>query len=90
MIGREGDLSIDGNPYLHRHFLRLEHRDGLWWLVNVGVRLAATVSSAGGAVPAPVLLARGAVGGAAQASGEVGLIVLPLRMRRVRRERHAR
>lgn len=50
IIGREGDLEIDDNPYLHRHFLELKHRDGLWWLSNIGVRLAATVSSAGGAV----------------------------------------
>jgi hypothetical protein len=50
IIGREGDLEIDDNPYLHRHFLELQHRDGLWWLANVGIRLAATVSSAGGAV----------------------------------------
>jgi hypothetical protein len=50
IIGREGDLEIDDNPYLHRHFLELRHRDGLWWLANVGVRLAATISSAGGAV----------------------------------------
>ncbi len=50
IIGREGDLEVDDNPYLHRHFLELRHRDGLWWLANVGVRLAATISSAGGAV----------------------------------------
>ena len=50
IIGREGDLEIDDNPYLHRHFLELQLRDGLWWLANVGIRLAATVSSAGGAV----------------------------------------
>jgi hypothetical protein len=50
IIGREGDLEIDENPYLHRHFLELQFRDGLWWLANVGVRLAATVSSGGGAV----------------------------------------
>lgn len=50
IIGREGDLEIDDNPYLHRHFLELRHRDGLWWLANIGVRLAATISSAGGAV----------------------------------------
>jgi hypothetical protein len=50
IIGREGDLAIDDNPYLHRHFLELQYRDGLWWLANVGVHLAATISSAGGAV----------------------------------------
>ena len=49
-IGRDGDLEIDDNPYLHRRFLELAFHDGLWWLANVGVRLAATVSSAGGAV----------------------------------------
>lgn len=50
IIGREGDLEIDDNPYLHRHFLELQYRDGFWWLANVGVLLAATISSAGGAV----------------------------------------
>lgn len=49
-IGREGDLMIDDNQYLHRHFLQLAFVDGLWWLTNVGGRLAATVSSAQGAV----------------------------------------
>jgi hypothetical protein len=43
-IGREGDLRVEDNPYLHRHFLRIEHADGLWWLVNVGSQLSATVT----------------------------------------------
>ena len=43
-IGREGDLRVEDNPYLHRHFLRIEHTDGLWWLVNVGTQLTATVT----------------------------------------------
>lgn len=50
VIGREGDLTVDDNQYLHRAFLEVHHRDGLWWLANVGSRLSATVSSAGGAV----------------------------------------
>ncbi|WP_232531929.1 FHA domain-containing protein [Microbacterium halophytorum] len=49
-IGREADLEIDDNQYLHRVFLEVSFRDGLWWLANVGSRLSATVSSAGGAV----------------------------------------
>ena len=49
-IGREGDLAVDDNPYLHRAFLEIAQRDGLWWLTNVGTRLSATLSSAGGAV----------------------------------------
>jgi len=45
-IGREGDLVLDPtNPFLHRVFLIIEFRDGLWWLDNVGSRLAATVSA---------------------------------------------
>jgi len=24
-VGREGDLALDDNPFLHRHFLVLEH-----------------------------------------------------------------
>ena len=43
-IGREGDLRVEDNPYLHRHFLRIEHAEGLWWLVNVGTQLTATVT----------------------------------------------
>ncbi|WP_240921223.1 hypothetical protein [Microbacterium excoecariae] len=49
-IGREGDLEVDDNPYLHRTFLELAYAEGLWWLSNIGSRLSATVSSAGGAV----------------------------------------
>jgi hypothetical protein len=44
VIGREGDLAIDDNPYLHRHFLRLHYAEGLWWLSNIGSQLSATIS----------------------------------------------
>lgn len=49
-MGREGDVVIDENPYLHRRFLRLEHHDGLWWLANVGSQLSATVADHDGRV----------------------------------------
>jgi len=49
-IGREGDLAVDDNPYLHRSFLEISCANGMWWLANVGSRLSATVSSANGAV----------------------------------------
>lgn len=42
-IGRDADLDIDDNPYLHRRFLMLHHEDGLWWLSNVGSHLSAGV-----------------------------------------------
>lgn len=47
-IGREGDLEVDENPYLHRKFLEISYQDDLWWLTNVGSRLSATVSDAEG------------------------------------------
>ena len=51
-VGREGDLAIDDNLFLHRTFLTIEHAAGLWWLSNVGSRLTATVTDAGGRVQA--------------------------------------
>lgn len=49
-VGREGDLAIDDNPYLHRRFLRVTQDDGIWWLSNVGSLISATVCDAGGGV----------------------------------------
>lgn len=58
LIGREGDIVIDDNPYLHRGFLELTF-DRLWWLRNVGTTLSATISDDVGAMHA--WLAPGAV-----------------------------
>ncbi|MBE7699292.1 hypothetical protein H9623_03085 [Oerskovia sp. Sa1BUA8] len=49
-IGRDGDLEIEDNPYLHRHFLRVTHESGIWWLANVGSLISATVCDTGGGV----------------------------------------
>ncbi|MGZ0712043.1 hypothetical protein ACWPKO_27280 (plasmid) [Coraliomargarita sp. W4R53] len=51
-VGREGDLAIDDNLFLHRHFLSIENVDGLWLLSNVGSRLAATVTDSASRVQA--------------------------------------
>ncbi|HET8929847.1 MAG TPA: hypothetical protein VFN21_04235 [Acidimicrobiales bacterium] len=51
LLGREGDIVIDENPYLHRSFLELAF-DRLWWLRNVGSTLSATVSDDAGAMHA--------------------------------------
>ncbi|WP_407939803.1 FHA domain-containing protein [Microbacterium pygmaeum] len=51
-VGREGDLAIDDNLFLHRHFLVIEKVEGLWLLSNVGSRLSATVTDSGGRVQA--------------------------------------
>ncbi|MDR0285638.1 MAG: hypothetical protein LBI33_12255 [Propionibacteriaceae bacterium] len=42
-IGREGDLGLDHNPYLHRRLLRLAYENDFWWLANVGGGIGATV-----------------------------------------------
>ncbi|MFT4229306.1 MAG: hypothetical protein QM602_03350 [Microbacterium sp.] len=51
-VGREGDLAIDDNLFLHRTFLAIDDVDGLWLLSNVGSRLTATVTDAAGRVQA--------------------------------------
>jgi hypothetical protein len=52
LVGREGDLAIDDNLFLHRHFLEIAEIGGLWWLANIGSRLQATVTDASGGVQA--------------------------------------
>ncbi|WP_407358630.1 hypothetical protein LTA6_000697 [Microbacterium sp. LTA6] len=52
IVGREGDLELDENLFLHRHFLEISDDDGLWWLANVGTRLTATVTDSVGGVQA--------------------------------------
>ncbi len=47
-IGREGDLSVDDNQFLHRRFLILQQQGDLWILNNVGTQLTATVSDESG------------------------------------------
>lgn len=51
-VGREGDLAIDENLFLHRHFLEISHTAGLWWLANIGSRITATVTDSAGGVQA--------------------------------------
>lgn len=51
-VGREGDLELDDNLFLHRHFLEIFQGEGLWWLANVGSRLTATVTDSSGGVQA--------------------------------------
>lgn len=51
-IGREADVSVDDNHFLHRRFLTVSCVDGLWVLRNVGTHLTATVSDVSGLVQA--------------------------------------
>ena len=43
-IGREGDLALDDNQFLHRRFLVLHQHADIWAISNVGTQLTATVS----------------------------------------------
>lgn len=45
-VGRDGDIQVDDNPFLHRRLLHLSFADGLWWITNTGSRLSATVCDA--------------------------------------------
>jgi hypothetical protein len=47
-IGRDADLTVDDNPYLHRRFLEIRHEHGMWWLANLGGQLSATTSEGEG------------------------------------------
>jgi hypothetical protein len=51
-IGREAQLAIDDNPFLHRTFLVLAQQSGIWFLSNVGTQLSATVSDSRGQMEA--------------------------------------
>lgn len=43
-FGREADLTLDeDNQYLHRLLGRIEHRQGVWWLINTGSRVPLVV-----------------------------------------------
>ena len=47
-IGREADLALDDNQFLHRRFLVLHQQGDIWAISNVGSQLTATVSDEAG------------------------------------------
>jgi hypothetical protein len=52
-IGREADLTIDeDNPFLHRRFLTIVQVESMWWLMNIGARLSATLTDGNGSMQA--------------------------------------
>ncbi|MGY5765862.1 hypothetical protein ACXET9_11740 [Brachybacterium sp. DNPG3] len=52
-IGRDADLSVDeDNPFLHRRFLQIVQVESMWWLVNIGSRLSATITDGTGSMQA--------------------------------------
>jgi len=52
-IGREADLTVDeDNAFLHRRFLTIVQVESMWWLVNIGSRLSATITDGSGSMQA--------------------------------------
>ena len=52
VIGRDADIAVDDNPFLHRQFLEISDQGDLWWLSNVGTLLSATVADEFGGLQA--------------------------------------
>ncbi len=47
-IGRDADLVIDDNPYLHRRLATITHEAGVWWLANSGATTGLSLSAGSG------------------------------------------
>lgn len=47
-IGREADLVVDENPYLHRRLATITHDGAAWWLDNTGSSIALSLSAGNG------------------------------------------
>lgn len=47
-VGRDADLVVDDNKFLHRRLLEITRYEGIWLLRNVGARLAVTVTDGAG------------------------------------------
>lgn len=58
-FGREADLEIDSNPYLHRLLGRFVQRGGHWWLDNLGSAIALQIHDLSGSSSAVVAPGRG-------------------------------
>lgn len=49
-IGRDADLVVDDNPFLHRRLVELAWESGFWWVANVGSRISLTVAGGAGSL----------------------------------------
>lgn len=54
-IGRDADIRLDANPFLHRKLLRIAAKDGLWFVSNIGTRMTLSVVDGSGRVQARLL-----------------------------------
>lgn len=75
-FGRDAELSLDDNNYLHRRAGRFRLRSGTWWLENLGSRLRLTMLSSDGSL---IDLQPGASSPLLGPGGEVSLNAGPTR-----------
>jgi hypothetical protein len=75
-FGRDAELAIDENSYLHRRAGRFRLRSGAWWLENLGSRLRLTMVSSDGSL---IDLQPGASSPLLGMGGEVSLTAGPTR-----------
>ncbi|PPF43959.1 hypothetical protein C5B85_11795 [Pseudoclavibacter sp. AY1F1] len=54
-IGRDADIRLDANPFLHRKLLRIAAKDGIWFVSNIGTRMTLSVVDGSGRVQARLL-----------------------------------
>ncbi len=47
-FGRNGDIVVDDNAYLHRHVGRFFSRAGMWWIANIGANIDLNVIDSDG------------------------------------------
>lgn len=71
-FGREADLVIDANPYMHRVLGVFAHRDGHWFLSNVGRSIVINIADRTG--PTSVVLSPGRSLGLAMAEFAVSFV----------------
>lgn len=75
-FGRDADLVLDDNSYLHRKAGRFRLRSGTWWLENLGSRLRLTMLASDGSL---LDLQPGAASPLLGLGGEVSLTAGPTR-----------
>lgn len=75
-FGRDAELFLDDNSYLHRKAGRFRLRSGTWWLENLGSRLRLTMLSSDGSL---IDLQPGASSPLLGLGGEVSLTAGPTR-----------
>ncbi|MCR2812244.1 hypothetical protein NQ166_13925 [Microbacterium sp. zg.Y1090] len=51
-VGRDADLTVDTNRYLHRRLLAFDADAGLWWLTNIGQSISVSLATPDGAYQA--------------------------------------